>query len=328
MSKKANPTVLGLFIVSGAGLLLAGVVLFSSLKLFSKHWENILYFDTSLNGLSEGAPVKYRGVAIGSVKKVMIHFNQKTNDYFMPVIIELQDKLLQHRLDDPEEFRGGSGLDSAIEHGLRATLKADSLVTGVLFVELNTVTNAPPPVFHQLKRIYAEIPTRSTDLSQLLENLGRVDFKGIETKLSQLITSVDTALGTLKLGEMSAGVTNLLTSFNRFASSPELTNTLLSVQKTMTEYQRLAEKLNGRVDPLADSVTNALAQASQTLAQLRVGVENLGGMVSSDSPLQRELHVALEQIADAAQSIAALADFLERNPNALLTGRKKTDKKP
>src|SRR5437773_7096222 len=105
MSKKANPTLIGLFIVSGVGLLLAGVVLFSSLKLFSKTWTNILYFDTSLSGLSEGAPVKYRGVAIGTVKKVMIHFNQKTNDYFMPVIIELQDKLLKARLDEPEPLR-------------------------------------------------------------------------------------------------------------------------------------------------------------------------------------------------------------------------------
>ena len=294
------------------GLLLAGVVLFSSFKIFSRSWENILYFDTSLNGLSEGAPVKYRGVAIGTVKKVMIHYNQATNDYFMPVIIELEDKLLQDRLDDPKMFRHAADLESAIKLGLRATLKAESIVTGVLYVELNIVSNAPPPVFHQLKRTYVEIPSRSTDISQLLENLGRVDFKGFESKLSTLITNVDTALGALKLGDLSAG----------------LTNSLVSVQQTMTEYKRLAEKLNGRIDPLADSLTNALAQASQTLAHLRAGVQNLGGMVAADSPLQRELHVALEQIADAAQSIAALADFLERNPNAIITGRKKSDKKP
>ncbi len=312
MSKKANPTVIGLFIVSGVVLLLAGVVLFSSLKLFSRSWKNILYFDTSLNGLSEGAPVKYRGVAIGTVKKVMIHFNQETNDYFMPVIIELEDKLLQDRLDNPEIFRQAGDLESAIKLGLRATLKAESIVTGVLYVELNIVSNAPPPVFHQLKRTYVEIPTRSTDISQLLENLGRVDFKGFESKLSTLITNVNTALGTMKLGDLSAG----------------LTNSLLSVQQTMTEYKQLAEKLNSRIDPLADGLSNALAQASETLAHLRVGVQNLGGMVAADSPLQRELHVALEQITDAAQSIAALADFLERNPNAIITGRKKSDKKP
>jgi paraquat-inducible protein B len=262
--------------------------------------------------LSEGAPVKYRGVAIGRVKKLMIHFNQKTNDYFMPVIIELEDKLLKERLDDPKIFRESGALDTAIQHGLRASLKAESLVTGVLYVELSTLSNAPAPVFHQLKRTYAEIPTHSTDISQLLDNLARVDFKGFESNLSELITNVSTAIGTLKLADMSAGVTN----------------TLLSVQQTMKEYKRLAEKFNGRLDPLADSVTNTLAEASQTLARLREGVQNLGGIVSSDSPLQRQLHEALEQIADAAQSVAALADFLERNPNSILTGRKKSDKKP
>ena len=49
-----------------------GLLLFSSSKLFTQTRDSIVYFNESLNGLNEGAPVKYRGVTIGSVKRVMV----------------------------------------------------------------------------------------------------------------------------------------------------------------------------------------------------------------------------------------------------------------
>ena len=109
MSKKANPTFIGLFIVIGVALGVTGLLLFSSSKLFSPTRAFVLYFDQSLNGLSEGAPVKYRGVTIGSVTRVMVHSNQLTNDYAMPVIVELDYKLLRERLgDQSSEFFTGN----------------------------------------------------------------------------------------------------------------------------------------------------------------------------------------------------------------------------
>jgi len=139
---------------------------------------------------------------------------------------------------------------------------------------------------------------------------------------------VDTTLGTIKVGEMSEGITNLIASLNRVAVSPQITNTLISVQTTLAEYRRLAEKLNAKVDPLAENATNTLAQANRTLDQLRSGVQDLSALLAPDSPLRNDLSLALEQLAGAAQSISALADFLERHPNSLITGRATPAKKP
>ena len=162
----------------------------------------------------------------------------------------------------------------------------------------------------------------------MMQNLARVDFKGLEDRLSALIVKLDTAIGSLNLGQMSGRITNLLASLNHVATSPEITNTLVSIQKTMGQYQALAENLNSRVDPLAAGITNTLGQANQTLAQLRGAVQDLSGMLAPDSPLQNDLSLALQQLAGASQSVATLAEFLQRHPNALITGREAPPKKP
>jgi len=103
---------------------------------------------------------------------------------------------------------------------------------------------------------------------------------------------------------------------------------LVAVRTTLDQYRLLAEKLNLRVDPLADSLTNSLAQANSSLQQLRGAVENLRSMLAPDSPVRNGLELTLQQLGGAAQSISSLAEFLERHPNALLVGRENPQKKP
>ena len=167
MSKKINTTSIGLFIVSGVALGVIGLLLFSSSKMFSKTKDIIVYFDDSLNGLNEGAPVKFRGVTIGSVKRVMVQFNQATNDYAMPVIIELEEKLLRERMPSFNYAFSEAGVAERIQAGLRATLQTESLVTGVLYVGMDIDPKAPPPVFHQLEKLYPEMPSEPTATQQL-----------------------------------------------------------------------------------------------------------------------------------------------------------------
>jgi paraquat-inducible protein B len=328
MSKKINTTSIGLFIVTGLALGVIGLLLFSSAKLFTKTLDVIVYFDESLNGLNEGAPVKYRGVTIGSVKRVMVHFNQATNDYAMPVIVEVQEKLLRERLGEALDVFTEQSLEARIKRGLRASLQTESLVTGVLYVEVRPNRNAPPAVFHQLKKVYPELPTEPTQIQALFNNLASLDIKGIENNLNALLVKLDTVIGDVKMGQISQGITNLLLSLDRLVSSSEITNGLAAVRTTLDQYRLLGEKLNARVDPLADSVTNSLAEANRTLGELRGTAENLKSMLAPDSPLRNDLDLALEQLAGAAQSLSTLLDFLKQHPNALITGRQFPKKQP
>jgi phospholipid/cholesterol/gamma-HCH transport system substrate-binding protein len=324
MSKKANPVSIGLFLIVGTALALAAVLIFSSRSLFHPRVKQILYFDSSLKGLDPGAPVKFRGVTIGSVAEVMIRHNQSTNDFSMPVLISIDKKLAQAKSDELLHIDSQAMLDHLIQRGFRGRLDAESLVTGVLYISFDIVPSAPAPVLHQLKSEYLEVPTLKSDIQQLLDNLAHVDVRGLSDKLNAILTRVDTSLSELNVAAINAGITNLLASANHVVATPDLTNSFTALRQTLCQAGNLITHVDGRVDPLAYSVTTTLADAQKTLADLRVAVGNVSDLLGPDSALRPDLIQALEQVSDAGRGVADLAEFLERNPNALLVGKKRT----
>ncbi len=328
MSKKANPTSIGLFFVIGLALALGGLLVFSSRGLFHPMQTEIVYFDASLKGLNPGAPVKYRGVTIGSVQEILIRHNQSSNDFSMPVIIAIDKQLAQSKSDQQLQIGSREKLSELISQGFRARLDAESLVTGVLYVGLEVISDAPPPEFHQLTPEYHEIPTVPSQAQHLLANLAKFDAKGLSENLNELLVRLNTSLGELNIVGINAGVTNLLESANHVIASPDLTNSLASLRQTLDQAAPLLKRIDDRVDPVADSITNTLYDAQKTLVDLRVGIRNVSGLVGPDSALRPELIQTLEQLDNASRAVADLAEFLKRNPNSLLTGIKQPKQQP
>lgn len=328
MSKKANPTSIGLFFAVGLALGVVALLLFSSRSFFHPKEKNILYFNTSLKGLNPGAPVKFRGVTVGSVVEILIRHNQASTDFSMPVIVTIDKKLAQSKSDEQLEIGSRHKLEQLISQGFRGRLDAESLVTGVLYVELEIVPNAPAPVFHQLTPEYHEIPTIPSQVQQFFDELSQLDIGGLTEKLNRLLTRLDYTLSQVSVAEINTGVTNLLEAANRFVYTPDLTNSLTAFRQTLDKAGTLLKRIDSRVDPLADSVTNVLHDAQKTLTGLRVGVRNVSELLGPDSALRPGLAQALEELSSASRAVADLAEFLQRNPNALLTGRKQPKERP
>jgi len=320
--KKANPTAIGLFLVVGLAFAVGGVILFSSGTLFHPLVKEILYFDGSLKGLEVGAPVKFRGVTIGKVDQILIRHNQAINDFAMPVIVVIDKKLAQSKSDMDLQIDNQAHMDRLIRRGFRGRLDAESLVTGVLYVSLDVVPDAPPPMFHQLTPKYREIPTVPSQIQKLFANLERLDLPGISTKVNTLLAQLDTSLSQLNIPQINAGVTNLLGSANQLIT-PDLTNTVKSARQTLDHAQALLARINDRVDPLVDSITSTLSDTQKTLADLRRGLQNLSAVAGPETSFHSDLTQALEELANASRAVAELAEFLQRNPDALITGRKR-----
>ncbi|HVO95516.1 MAG TPA: MCE family protein, partial [Terriglobales bacterium] len=110
MKTRVSPTLIGVFVVGAVAVLVAAIVGLGSGVWFRKTYEFVLYFQGSVNGLNVGAPVKYKGVEIGSVTDILLQL-EKPQPGRIPVIIELDAKRIAGRgltanlLINPDEFQ-------------------------------------------------------------------------------------------------------------------------------------------------------------------------------------------------------------------------------
>ena len=199
MGKRINPTMVGAFVLGGVGLVLAAVVVFGSGNLFRKTHEFVIYFGGDINGLRVGAPVKFKGVEIGQVKRIKLRLEQDINrdngklraDVRIPVIIELdEEKIVSHGgtaidLDDPHT------VPNLIREGMRAQLGSDSFVTGLMYVALDIVPNTPIQMVAPPGSPLQEIPAVPNTLEQaqavavrIFERLDKVDFNAVFTQMT------------------------------------------------------------------------------------------------------------------------------------------------
>ena len=133
--KRANPAVIGGFIVGAVVLAIAGVMMLGSGKLFTETIKCVMYFEGAIQGLYVGAPVNFRGVKVGSVTSIKMQFDRQNFDIRIPVIVDFPKGAggtMEMLNADPRTPT--DALAALIERGLRAQLQTDSLVTGLLFI--------------------------------------------------------------------------------------------------------------------------------------------------------------------------------------------------
>ena len=70
MSAKAHYFKIGVFTVGGILLAVVAIIVFGAGTLFETKLPVETYFDETVQGLSIGAPLRYRGVTIGSVEHI------------------------------------------------------------------------------------------------------------------------------------------------------------------------------------------------------------------------------------------------------------------
>src|SRR5215472_16604882 len=156
MGKKISPAVIGAFVVASLAILIVTLVVVGAGKMFRRPTRFICMFTGNLNGLKIGAPVKVRGVQIGEVSAIRLR-----------LIIDLDPKMLKERgavaaLDQ-------RGVQDWIKRGMRAQLQTESLLTGLLYIDLDIHKGNEPNFILQPGGPYQEIPTVPTDLAQLQE---------------------------------------------------------------------------------------------------------------------------------------------------------------
>lgn len=320
MGKKISPTLVGTFVLGAVSLAVAAIIILGSGHLLTHQYLFVLYFSSDVNGLKVGAPVKFRGVEIGSVNAILLSVgtprqNQRAENaadqYRIPVIIDLEtDKLIRRGaatiLDDPDKVA------QAIKRGLRAQLNVESLVTGLLYVDLDFRPDTPAKFYMGADSLYPEIPTVPTKLEQAA------------TTLSKMMAQLEK----INFDELIKSLTNTALAISTLANSPKIQTAVDSLNlaaKSMGQasasVNRLASSLDREIGPMGNDLRLTTEQTRATLKQAQDAMAAVQMTLGPDAPLNYELAQTLEQTSSAARSLRQLSDYLRRNPSSVLRGR-------
>ncbi len=253
----------------------------------------LLNFDTSVRGLSIGAPVEFRGIQVGEVVDLKLEYDPHKKSFEIPVRIVIEpERLYLKKNSTPQE--PDKIIDFLIVKGLHAQLKMGNLVTGQQYVALDFFPNA------ESKRVvyqgeYPVIPTLPTQIEE------------IANKASQFITKLDR----LPIDQIGNDLKETLKGTRQITNSPEIKQALISLNSAIREIQMLTTALRTGTAPELDSV---LKQAKASLASSKAVLE-------SDSPLQYRMRDTLEELSDTSRSLRILLEFLENHPESIITGK-------
>jgi paraquat-inducible protein B len=76
------------------------------------------------------------------------------------------------------------------------------------------------------------------------------------------------------------------------------------------------------VQPTSDKLAQTLDDARKALADFNAAAVSAQRFIAAQNGLGEDAGRTLQEFREAAAAVQRLADFLERNPNAIITGRK------
>jgi paraquat-inducible protein B len=322
---KAHPAVVGAFVIGAIALIVIGLLVFGGTGWFVERNRYVAYFPGSVKGLQVGAPVDFRGVTIGQVAEIRVLFDPREVSARIPVIMELDSTQIE--MTGPEEATSqDEDAERMIKAGLRAQLQSQSLLTGLLFVNLDFYPDAPVRLVGG-DEPYLEIPTIPSGFEQLQQSAGDVaarlpelldQLNGVLTELNQGLqqTSGDFSSMVRDVAAIAQDIRKLTPEV--VAQTQAATDDVRRAAQTLEDIlQTNRDAIGAMIDEwtVAASATRRMAdQVERLVAENRQGLRDFtqGGLYEY-SGLAQDAQRLVDQITRVTEE-------LERDPARFLFG--------
>lgn len=353
MSKQANKTLIGAFVLGAIALTVAAVLFFGSGRLLARRYPYVMYFDGSVQGLSVGAPVVLKGARVGSVTDIKVRLEGEEMAVRIPVFIELEPERISRPTGIPsfrpsvDEKQVRERIDALIQHGLRAQLGLQSLVTGQLMVKLDFHPEKPVKLVG-IEPEYPEFPTIPSPTEEIISKLEALPLQELVNKLTSAIEGIERTINSPKLAEsldsfnrslatirdlvqkidnrmdpIVTGIDQTVKDARRLVQNidRQIDPMISGIGQTMADTRELVSRIDGQIDPMISDIRSFFEDARSGLDQARETLTAIQSLTGEDSRFGYNINKSLEELAAAAQSVHELSEYLEQHPDALLRGR-------
>jgi phospholipid/cholesterol/gamma-HCH transport system substrate-binding protein len=297
MAQNRNYFLIGLFVTIGVMIGVAAVIWLGASKYFQKGSMYVTYFDESVQGLQADSVVKFRGVEIGTVRRIGVAPDQRLVEVVMK--IEVKDFNVS---------------------GVVAKLTFAG-ITGIVYVELDRKKSDEPGLTPtRFQPPYPVIPSAPSDIKEIessvndaMKRIKEIDFEGISTQVMKTIKAID---GLVNSDKMKGIMRDAGVAAAKLADASEKIDNFVA---------------GGSVNEVVLEAGNAVREARAVIAQVKAEIEgmkmaNTAGRVNRfvektstkvDSTLT-EVELTAETLRRAADSLEALIDRINADPSALI----------
>jgi len=250
----------GLFVVIGFSLAVVAVVWLGMANYFEKGQYYVAYFDESVQGLDKDSPVKYRGVAIGSVNSIGV----ASDANLIEVILKIETDV---KLDD----------------SIVAQLKSVG-ITGIMFVELEK-KDEKDVIFGEhidFPTKYPVIHTKPSDIKKFFESVTdvllefkKLDIEAISNRIQSTLVKMEQAIDDAQVATLVNELNKTLSGIQAIADKEKWENIMGSLDRTAKNIQSLSksgEKSMTGFDATLDHIDTAVLKNAKALTTLMADV--------------------------------------------------------
>jgi paraquat-inducible protein B len=247
-----------------------------------------LTFEQSARGLAVGAPVDFRGIVVGEVRSIELEFDRERVNYRTVVLIDFYPERLRSRDAKPDSRWSTLTPLERVQRFVDHGFRAQLRAANLLTGQMYVALD-----------FFPKVPKAKLDTAKQPPGIPT-----ISGGLSELQESITNIVGKLEKVPFDA-------------IAQDLRKTLQGLQGTLQRADTLLAQLSKDVAP---ELRSTLEEAKKTL-------RTVDQALSSDSPLQGDLRGTLLEVTRTAEQLRELVDYLERNPESLIRGKRRTEEK-
>jgi paraquat-inducible protein B len=277
----------------------------------------LVRFDGAVGQLKSGADVQLRGFDVGTVTNVRLNYDARTGALSTPVQIALNPSQLGIVGAPPPSNGDWRPLvDEMFAHlvatGLRAKLAQDPPFVGPGEIKLDFVAGTPDAASASSASSAPAALLAREDGLPVIPSVAAADLDTTMSRANEVIEKIDD----LPIRQTGEQVRSIAAHINALSSSPQIRDSLTHIDHSVAQIDHTLQQVSPQIGPLVAQLRETANSADRTVAAAN---RTLGADASS----QNDLPTALQELTDTARSIRALADYLDRHPEALIRGRQK-----
>lgn len=316
--KISSSFLIGLFVIMSIGVMVGTIFWLGANEFFKIKNTYVTYFDSSIQGLEKGSPVKYLGVPIGNVSNVSI----APNGLFIEVEMQLDPKVtISSDMRIKSEFSGIAG---------GKFLQIFKPEKGQIFPTMTLGFKPPHPVIHSAPSGIDEIAIAA---KQVVENLMQVEFSKISYELIELLTNFNSLLSDPSIKKSIDNVEIATNNFATFFNQLDTTKVVDNFINTSYNIANSADQLLATVNDLKKKIEKV--EVGQFLDKVYYDYDTT--MKSVNSTIRRislrtdllilSLNSLIEDIRKSNQELRNALQTLQDDPSSIFLLRPPKDEK-